>query len=103
MAPGERPATILYARPIALVARIGAITKESVLNRISLATVAAFLTMSLTAAAQSPVWQLDPAHSTAQFAVRHLGISTVRGNFTKVSGTVRYDPADPKNASVDVS
>ena len=73
------------------------------MKRISLATVATFLTMSLTAGAQSPVWQLDPAHSTAQFAVRHLGISTVRGNFTKVSGTVRYDPADPNNASVDVS
>jgi len=73
------------------------------LHRISLATVATFLTLSLTAGAQSPVWQLDPAHSTAQFAVRHLGISTVRGNFTKVSGTVRYDPADLKNASVDVS
>ncbi len=61
------------------------------------------LTMSLAIRAQSPAWQLDPAHSTAQFAVRHLGISTVRGNFTKVSGTVRYDPADPKNDSVDVS
>ena len=38
-------------------------------------------------------WQLDPAHSTAQFSVRHLGISTVRGAFTRLTGTVDYDPA----------
>ena len=48
-------------------------------------------------------WQLDPPHSSAQFAVTHMGISTVRGAFTKVSGTVRYDAADPKNDSVDVT
>jgi polyisoprenoid-binding protein YceI len=55
------------------------------------------------AAAQSTQWQLDPAHSSAQFAVRHIGISTVRGTFTKLSGTVRYDPADTKNNSVEVT
>ncbi|HKV79748.1 MAG TPA: YceI family protein [Candidatus Sulfotelmatobacter sp.] len=55
------------------------------------------------AAAQSTQWQLDPAHSSAQFAVRHMGISTVRGTFTKLSGTARYDPADSKNDSVDVT
>jgi polyisoprenoid-binding protein YceI len=55
------------------------------------------------AAAQSAQWQLDPAHSSAQFAVRHMGISTVRGTFTKLSGTARYDPADSKNNSVEVT
>ncbi len=40
-------------------------------------------------------WQLDPPHSSAQFSVRHLGVSTVRGAFTKVSGTVHYDAANP--------
>jgi polyisoprenoid-binding protein YceI len=55
------------------------------------------------AAAQSTQWQLDPAHSSAQFAVRHMGISTVRGTFTKLSGTARYDPADSKNNSVEVT
>jgi len=56
----------------------------------------------MTALAQSNVWQLDPAHSSAQFAVRHMGISTVRGNFTKLSGSARYDTADAKNDSVEV-
>jgi polyisoprenoid-binding protein YceI len=53
--------------------------------------------------AQSTVWQLDPAHSSAQFAVKHMGISTVRGMFTKVSGTVHYDSTDVKNGSADVT
>jgi polyisoprenoid-binding protein YceI len=33
-------------------------------------------------------WQIDPAHTSVDFAVRHLGISTVRGHFTKLSGTI---------------
>lgn len=33
-------------------------------------------------------WTLDPAHSTVQFSVRHLGISTVKGLFTRFSGIV---------------
>jgi polyisoprenoid-binding protein YceI len=69
----------------------------------TLVAVAVALTLSLSGIAQSPVWQIDPPHSSAQFAVKHMGISTVRGTFTKVSGTVHYDPADTKNDSVDVT
>ncbi len=61
------------------------------------------LTFSISAVAQSNVWQLDPAHSSAQFAVRHMGISTVRGTFTKLSGSAHYDPADAKSDSVEVT
>jgi polyisoprenoid-binding protein YceI len=61
------------------------------------------LTFNLPAIAQSNVWQLDPAHSSAQFAVRHLGISTVRGTFTKLSGSAHYEPANTKNNSVEVA
>jgi polyisoprenoid-binding protein YceI len=61
------------------------------------------LVLSATAIAQSNMWQLDPAHSSVQFAVRHMGISTVRGAFTKVSGTAQYNAADPKNNSVEVT
>ncbi len=61
------------------------------------------LTFSISAVAQSNVWQLDPAHSSAQFAVRHMGISTVRGTFTKLSGTAHYDPAGAKSDSVEVT
>jgi polyisoprenoid-binding protein YceI len=61
------------------------------------------LAVSLPCLAESTVWQLDPPHSSAQFAVKHMGISTVRGTFTKLSGTAQYDPADVKNDSVDVT
>jgi polyisoprenoid-binding protein YceI len=65
------------------------------------------LAMSAAAVAQSGTWQIDPNHSSAQFSVRHLGVSTVRGAFTKVSGSATYDPADPSrttlNASIDAN
>jgi polyisoprenoid-binding protein YceI len=52
-------------------------------------------------------YQIDNAHSHAQFKVRHLMISNVRGEFSKVSGSVVYDPDDPPaskiNAHIDVS
>src|SRR5208282_3048027 len=41
-------------------------------------------------AARAETWKLDASHSAAQFSVRHMGISTVRGAFTKVTGTVEY-------------
>ena len=53
--------------------------------------------------AQVETWQLDPAHSAAQFSVRHMGISTVRGAFTKLKGTLQYDPADLSKSSLDVT
>jgi polyisoprenoid-binding protein YceI len=49
------------------------------------------------------VWKLDPPHSSAQFSARHLGISTVRGAFTKVTGTVQYDPARVEKTSIQAT
>jgi polyisoprenoid-binding protein YceI len=54
------------------------------------------------AMAQTQTWYLDPPHSAAQFSVRHMGISTVRGTFTKVSGVVQDSP-DLSKASVNVT
>jgi polyisoprenoid-binding protein YceI len=59
--------------------------------------------LSLPAAAATSTWQIDPAHSSAQFAVKHLAISTVRGAFTKVNGTVQLDDKDVTKSSVDVT
>lgn len=57
--------------------------------------------------AQTTTWQLDPAHSNAQFSVRHLGISNVQGEFTKLTGTVQLDDQDISkstvNATIDVN
>jgi polyisoprenoid-binding protein YceI len=65
----------------------------------SLSAVAFALLLTTSAVAQE-IWQLDPPHSSAQFAVRHLGISIVRGAFTNVSGTVQYDPANLEKTSI---
>jgi polyisoprenoid-binding protein YceI len=45
-------------------------------------------------------YQIDSAHSAAHFSVRHMMISNVRGDFTKVSGTLLLDAANPANSSV---
>lgn len=68
-------------------------------------TLLAFATTLLLAAsaASQDSWKIDPAHSAAQFSVRHLGISTVRGAFTKVSGTAQFDAADPGKSSVQAT
>jgi len=66
-------------------------------------TVMAALIFSTAVVAQTGSWQIDPNHSSAQFSVKHLGVSTVRGAFTKVSGSAVYDVADPGKDSVDVT
>lgn len=57
----------------------------------------------LPAAAANASWQIDPNHSSAQFSVKHLSISTIRGAFTSVKGTVNYDDSDISKSSVDVT
>ncbi len=61
------------------------------------------LALAAGAFAQTGTWQIDPNHSSAQFSVKHLGVSTVRGAFTKVTGSAVYDTADASKDSVDVS
>ncbi len=52
---------------------------------------------------QTQAWKIDPNHTAAQFSVRHMGISTVRGAFTKVSGNADYDPANPAKTTIDAT
>jgi polyisoprenoid-binding protein YceI len=47
-------------------------------------------------------WSIDPAHSHVEFAVKHMMISTVKGRFGIVHGTVRSDDADPAKGQVDI-
>jgi len=44
-------------------------------------------------------WQIDSAHTSAQFAVRHLMIATVKGSFSDISGHVRYNES---SGAVDI-
>jgi len=50
-----------------------------------------------------PSWNLDKSHSEAQFSVRHLMISNVRGHFTDLAGTLKYDPAHIEQSAVSVA
>jgi len=59
--------------------------------------------LSLPAAAATSNWQIDPQHSSAQFSVRHMAISTVRGAFNKVTGTIALDDKDIAKSTVDVT
>jgi polyisoprenoid-binding protein YceI len=61
--------------------------------------------MSTSAQTQSAssVYDIDPAHSSAHFSVRHMMISNVKGEFTKVSGTVTFNPSNPAETRVEAT
>ncbi len=48
-------------------------------------------------------WTIDVAHSTAEFSIRHLMISTVKGRFSGIEGTIVGEPEHLENATVEVS
>ena len=45
-------------------------------------------------------YEIDPAHTRAHFKVRHLMVSNVRGEFSRMSGAVTFDPADLGSAKL---
>ena len=53
--------------------------------------------------AQASQWQIDPAHTTAAFTVRHMGISNVHGRFTKLEGSATVDDSDVTKSSVNTT
>jgi polyisoprenoid-binding protein YceI len=69
----------------------------------AIAVVALIATFSASARAQTSNWTIDPNHSTAQFTVRHLGISNVTGSFTKVTGTAALNEKEITQSQVQVS
>jgi len=48
-------------------------------------------------------WQVDPVHSTAQFKVKHLMISNVKGEFTSIKGALQLDSSDASKSSLEVT
>jgi polyisoprenoid-binding protein YceI len=48
-----------------------------------------------------PKWIIDPDHSVAAFAVRHMMIANVHGQFNKIAGTVQFDTADISKTSIE--
>lgn len=50
----------------------------------------------------SQVYQIDPAHSTVSFTIKHMMIAKVHGGFEKLSGKLVYDAANPTQSSIEV-
>lgn len=70
-------------------------------------TLALAFTAALLAApslrAQSSTWTMDPAHSQADFQIRHLGVSNVRGSISGVNGSVVLDEKDITRSKVEAT
>lgn len=61
------------------------------------------LLVALPGLAAASSWKIDSSHASAQFAVRHLMVSTVRGTLGKITGTLNLDEADPTRSTVEAT
>ena len=52
--------------------------------------------------AETTTWQIDPAHTAVEFAVKHMMFTTVRGRFKDVKGTIEVDEKNPSRSTVNV-
>jgi len=66
-------------------------------------TPAALTALAMSSLASASTWEIDPAHSVAQFSVRHMMVSNVRGEFGKMSGWVNLDDKDVGHSTTEVT
>lgn len=71
------------------------------MKQVRVGMIAAALMVAGSLMAQSSSWSIDPAHSGVEFQIKHLGVSTVRGNFSGVTGTVVWDEKNVNASHVD--
>ena len=64
---------------------------------------AAVFAVALPGLAVGASWEFDPDHTGVHFKVRHLMVSSVRGEFEKVSGKIVYDDSDVTKSSADIT
>ncbi len=60
-------------------------------------------TLFVPALAGASTWDIDPAHSSLEFSVKHMMVSTVKGRFDKMSGKVDLDDKDITKSTVEVT
>lgn len=70
---------------------------------VALAAVFALTSLAPVPARAADTYEIDPAHTAVQFSVRHMMISNVRGEFTKLSGKAVGDVARPTEAMVEAT
>lgn len=61
------------------------------------------MSTSTLAPASTITWKIDPAHSRAEFKVKHMMISNVKGSFNGLTGTLIEDTTDPTRSQVEAS
>lgn len=49
------------------------------------------------------IWNFDPAHSTAEFSVKHMMFTTVRGQFPELDGKLEFDPENPGASTIEAT
>lgn len=62
----------------------------------------AILALTLPALAAAETWEIDSAHSTVSYKIRHM-LSNLTGSFGTLSGTIEFDPENPAAGSVEVT
>src|ERR1700749_3275581 len=67
------------------------------------AMLSALLFTGTSAFAQSTSWTIDKNHAQTNFQIRHMGVSTVRGSISGVTGTIIWDEKDPSKSSVEAT
>jgi polyisoprenoid-binding protein YceI len=72
-------------------------------RRLFTAAVSALLLCGVSAFAQSSSWTLDSNHTQVNFQIRHMGVSTVRGSISGITGAVVWDAKDPSKSSVEAT
>jgi polyisoprenoid-binding protein YceI len=69
----------------------------------SLRVVLWILLMIVPVMAHAATWEIDPAHASVEFRVRHLMVTWVKGTFPDVAGTVDIDESDLSKSQVNVT
>jgi polyisoprenoid-binding protein YceI len=72
-------------------------------KRIVTAALSALLFTGASALAQSSTWTIDKNHAQTNFQIRHMGVSTVRGSISGVTGSIVWDEKDPGKSSVEAT
>jgi polyisoprenoid-binding protein YceI len=72
-------------------------------RRIFTAALSVLLLSGVSALAQSSSWTIDKNHAQTNFMVRHMGVSTVRGSISGVTGTIVWNEKDPSKSSVEAT
>jgi polyisoprenoid-binding protein YceI len=72
-------------------------------RRIFTAALSALLLTAVSAFAQNSSWTIDKNHAQTNFQIRHMGVSTVRGSISGVTGTIVWDQKDSSKSSVEAT